>query len=310
MASRSEDERPRALVTGHDGFTGRYVARELEAAGYRVIGLSHVATAADDSIVADLLDRDALRAAIARARPDVVVHLAAIAFVAHGDAEALYRVNVLGTRNLLEALAASAHVPRIVVLASSANIYGNAEVEPITEGTPPTPANDYAVSKLAMEHMARLWMDRLPIVITRPFNYTGVGQAPQFLIPKIVAHFRRREPDIELGNIGVWRDFSDVRDVARAYGGLVAAVPAGEAFNICSGCAHSLEEVLEMMAGIAGYRIAVRVNPEFVRASEVVRLVGSNRKLRDVVGGAPATPLSDTLRWMYGAGDGHAIHHD
>lgn len=310
MASRSEDDRPRALVTGHDGFTGRYVARELEAAGYRVIGLSHVATAAADTIVADLLDREALGAAISRTQPDVVVHLAAIAFVAHGDAEALYRVNVLGTRNLLEALAASGHVPRIVVLASSANIYGNAEVEPITEDTPPAPANDYAVSKLAMEYMSRLWMDRLPIAVTRPFNYTGVGQAPQFLIPKLVAHFRRREPEIELGNIGVWRDFSDVRDVARAYAGLVAAAPAGEVVNICSGRAHSLEEILEMMAGIAGYRIAVRVNPEFVRASEVVRLVGSNRKLQDVVGGAPPTSLPDTLRWMYGAGEGHAVHPD
>ena len=310
MASRSEDDRPRALVTGHDGFTGRYVARELEAAGYRVIGLSHVAAAAADTIVADLLDREALGAAISRTKPDVVVHLAAIAFVAHGDAEALYRVNVLGTRNLLEALAASGHVPRIVVLASSANIYGNAEVEPITEDTPPAPANDYAVSKLAMEYMSRLWMDRLPIVITRPFNYTGVGQAPQFLIPKLVAHFRRREPEIELGNIGVWRDFSDVRDVARAYAGLVAAAPAGEVVNICSGRAHSLEEILEMMAGIAGYRIAVRVNPEFVRASEVVRLVGSNRKLQDVVGGARPTTLPETLRWMYGAGEEHAVHPD
>ena len=299
MASRSEDERPRALITGHDGFTGRYVAGELETAGYRVIGLSHSARQGDDSIIADILDLDTLRTAVAQARPDVVVHLAAISFVAHGDAEALYRVNVVGTRNLLEALVDSGHPPRVVILASSANIYGNATVEPISEDTRPAPANDYAVSKLAMEHMARLWMDRLPIVITRPFNYTGVGQGEQFLIPKIVSHFRRREPEIALGNIHVWRDFSDVRDVARTYSDLVAAAPAGEVFNICSGEAHSLEDVLKMMADIAAYHVKVRIEPAFVRSSEVMRLVGDNRRLLAVSVGR-RTPFRETLNWMYG----------
>jgi nucleoside-diphosphate-sugar epimerase len=289
------------LITGHDGFTGRYVARELEAAGYRVIGLSHSASEDADTITADLLDRDSIKAAVAQARADVVVHLAAISFVAHGNVEALYNVNLVGTRNLLDALTCAGHPPRVVILASSANVYGNAAIEPITEDTPPEPANDYAVSKLAMEYMARLWMDRLPIVITRPFNYTGVGQAPQFLIPKIVGHFRRREPEIVLGNIRVWRDFSDVRDIARAYAALVANAPRAGVYNLCSGVSHSLEEVLEMMEGIAGYRIAIRINPDFVRSGEVVRLVGSRQRLTDVIGTGAPIPLIDTLRWMYSA---------
>src|SRR3546814_4333391 len=104
----SDAGRPRVLVTGCDGFTGGYVAREFEAAGYQVIGLSRSADA-DGMVVANLLDRDGLRKAVDDARADVVIHLAAIAFVAHGDAEAMYRVNVVGTRNLLEALAESAH---------------------------------------------------------------------------------------------------------------------------------------------------------------------------------------------------------
>jgi len=298
MAFPSDQQRPVALVTGIDGFTGRYVAHELEARGYRVEGLT-VGGAGQANV--DLLDREALTQAVDAIRADVVVHLAAISFVAHGDAEAIYRVNVLGTRNLLEALAAASHSPKVVVLASSANIYGNSTADPLTEDTLPQPANDYAVSKLAMEYVARLWMDRLPIVIARPFNYTGIGQGERFLIPKIVSHFRRKETQIELGNLHVWRDFSDVRMVADAYARLVEKAPAGQTFNICSGQVHSLQEILDMMAEIAGYRIAVQVNPQFVRAGEVVRLAGSHRRLQDLVGAPREIPLHDTLQWMYAA---------
>jgi nucleoside-diphosphate-sugar epimerase len=297
VASPSDSVRPRALITGRSGFTGRYVACELESAGYEVFGLTRCVD--DQEVPVDLLDREALREAVAAIAPTVVLHLAAIAFVAHGDVDAMYRVNVVGTRNLLDALASLTRKPDIVVLASSANIYGNAEVEPITEDTPPAPANDYAVSKLAMEYMARLWMDRLPLVITRPFNYTGVGQSSQFLISKIVEHFRRGQRVIELGNIDVVRDFGDVRDVASTYAALIKAAPASEVVNICSGVGHSLEHVIEMMADIAGYRIEVRVNPAFVRANEVHRLVGSNAKLAAAVKVAGPRPLRDTLTWMY-----------
>lgn len=300
MASRSDSQRLRALLTGCSGFTGRYVARELVAAGYEVIGLAHDGDpAAPGTVRANLLDREATRAAVEQARADVVIHLAAIAFVAHGDVDEIYQVNIVGTRNLLAALAHGSHQPRIVILASSANVYGNAQDNPITEDTPPAPTNDYAVSKLAMEYMARTWMDRLPIAITRPFNYTGVGQSEQFLIPKIVAHFRRRETAIELGNTGVWRDFSDVRDVARAYAAIAAAAPAGETLNICSGVAHSLEEVLDIMAEVAAYRIEVRINPAFVRSHEVVRLVGSNARLRELTGVSSSALFRETLEAIY-----------
>jgi GDP-6-deoxy-D-talose 4-dehydrogenase len=293
-------DKQRALLTGCHGFTGRYVARELEASSYDVVGLAHDGDPPADGVLqANLLDRDAVRRVVAEARAQVVVHLAAIAFVAHGNADEIYRTNIVGTRNLLEALADSDASPRSVVLASSANIYGNATVEPIDERTPPAPANDYAVSKLAMEHMARLWMERLPITLVRPFNYTGVGQSEDFLIPKIVSHFRRGAKTIELGNLDVARDFSDVRDVARAYAAIVTKAPAGEAVNVCSGVAHTLDEVLGMMSEIAGYTIEVRVNPAFVRGNEVKRLVGSNARLRALVGCAPAVPLRETLTWMY-----------
>jgi nucleoside-diphosphate-sugar epimerase len=302
LAEPREGEGKRALITGLRGFTGYYMARELSAAGYHVHGtVLPGETTGPDIFAVDLLDRASVAAAIEQVRPDVVVHLAGIAFVAHNDADQMYRVNVVGTRNLLEALAAGSHKPSSVLLASSANIYGNADVAVIDESVPPAPANDYAVSKLAMEYMARLWMDKLPIVIARPFNYTGVGQTENFLLPKIVSHFRKEARRIELGNLAIARDFSDVRMVAKSYRRLLAAAPSGQAFNVCSGQPHSLESLIDMMSEIAGYRIEVHVNPAFVRANEVLTLTGSNARLAGVIGEIEPTPLLETLRWMYAA---------
>lgn len=299
--SRSVPEK-RALITGLNGFTGYYLAQELEAAGYRVFGTAVPGeSAADNVFVVDLCDRERLAEVIAAIEPEVVVHLAAISFVAHADVEAIYRVNIVGTRNLLEALANCRTTPKAVLLASSANIYGNSIGGPIDENVMPAPVNDYAVSKLAMEHMSRLWNDRLPIIIVRPFNYTGHGQPANFLLPKIVSHFRRSANEIELGNLDVARDFSDVRMVAAAYRRLIEIAPAGEIFNVCSGTSYRLAEVLEMMEGIAGQSIEVKINPAFCRPNEIKLLVGNNAKLQRVVGDMMPIPLVETLHWMFRA---------
>ncbi len=294
---------PVALITGLSGFTGKYLAVELRAAGYSVAGLvfGEPGNCSEQTYACDLCDIKALSAVIETVKPDVVVHLAGISFVAHGNVDEIYRTNVVGTRNLLQAIHDVGHLPRIVLLASSANVYGNAAVEVIDELVPPAPANDYAVSKLAMEYMARLWFDRLPITIVRPFNYTGVGQSEAFLLPKIVNHFRRRAHEIELGNLDVFRDFSDVRFVAQCYRALLESEGQGQIFNICSGVGTSLQEVLHMMHDISGYSPEVRVNPAFVRVDDVRRLLGSRFKLEQVIGRVAAIPLEDTLRWMYAA---------
>lgn len=289
----------KALITGLSGFTGHYVAEELRALGYEVFGLATGDSPADHSVAVDLRDAEALNRLVAGIQPDVVVHLAAVAFVAHSDVSDMYGTNVVGTRNLLQALALCDKTPDKVLLASSANIYGNAAVPVIEETCAPQPANDYGVSKYAMEMMARCWQQQLPIVITRPFNYTGVGQPLAFLLPKIVDHFARRQAQIELGNIDVYRDFSDVRVVAKAYGGLLSAGQPGEVYNVCSGVAHSIEDVLGMLASAAGYAIDVQVNPAFVRANEIKRLTGSRRKLEAAIGPLDDIPLADTLQWMY-----------
>ncbi|WP_269933989.1 GDP-mannose 4,6-dehydratase [Serratia liquefaciens] len=288
----------RALITGINGFTGRYVAAELSAAGYRVFGLGSLPSTQEDYLQVNLLNADELTDAIAQVKPDVVVHLAAIAFVGHGDTSAFYSVNVVGTRNLLQALYDCGKSLDAILIASSANVYGNSIEGKLDESTPANPANDYAVSKLAMEYMAKLWMDKLPIFITRPFNYTGVGQAENFLLPKIVKHYKEKATIIELGNIDVWRDFTDVRALSKAYVALLQAKPVGETINVCSGRTYSLREAVALCEKISGHFLEIRVNPAFVRPNEVKSLCGDASKLRATIGEWDTPPLEETLRWM------------
>lgn len=304
--TRSDNHDRRALITGVAGFTGRYMAARLRADGFRIHGtvqgsadLDAASSSADEIHAVDLREPHAVAEAIDKIRPDVVVHLAGIANVAHDDIANIWLVNVVGTRNLLAALTKLDTPPRAVLLASSANVYGNATEGVIDENVPPQPANDYAASKLAMEFAARTFSARLALIYARPFNYTGVGQSTDFLLPKIVDHYARGAKTISLGNTDVSRDFSDVRFVVDAYARLLDAVPNGETFNVCSGVGHTLGDVLDTLARIAGYAIDVKVDPRFVRANEVRTLTGSNAKLRGAIGDLDPIPLEDTLRWMY-----------
>jgi nucleoside-diphosphate-sugar epimerase len=294
----------KTLVTGAAGFTGRYLASALARRGHEVHGVVHhdpdepVMDAASVH-VADLADRAAIARVVEEVRPDKIVHLAAIAFVGHDDIDEMYRANIVGTRQLLDVLADQDTVPQSVILASSANVYGNARAGVLDETMTPAPANDYGVSKVAAEHVGRLYAGRLPIITARPFNYTGRGQASNFLIPKIVDHARRRAPVIELGNVDVARDFSDVRTVVDAYARLLDAPDAiGGTFNICSGSAVTLRDILDLVGTLSGHRLEVRVNPALVRADEVKTLSGSAARLEAVIGKLDGTALVDTLRWM------------
>lgn len=299
---RSDMSKPTVLLTGAGGFTGAYVSAALHRAGYRVHNWGHIGgggsadTDTQESI--DLTDRHAVIDAVSRLDLDAVIHLAAISFVAHGDAAAIYGVNVLGTRNLLEALGRAQKPPRHILLASSANVYGE-KSGAIDEMAPYAPQNDYAVSKMAMEQMARLWSRSLPITFVRPFNYTGLGQDERFLLPKIVAHFRRKAELIELGNIDVWRDFSDVRRVAEAYVRLLTRPANGDVFNICSGRELSIREAVAHLEHISGHRMRIETNPAFMRANEITHLHGDPTKIEEAIGPLPEYDIADTLRWMY-----------
>lgn len=295
----------RILITGASGFTGQHLLPVLASQGHELHGIVQRGHDAESQGLyachhTDLRDFSGLQEVIEAVRPERVIHLAAIAFVAHGDAGELYSTNIFGTRNLFHALAAASRPPEVVLMASSANVYGNRREGVLDETMVPEPANDYGVTKLSCEMLARLYTDRLPIITVRPFNYTGRGQSENFIIPKIVAHAKARKPVIELGNIEVERDFSDVRAVVDAYARLIETPAAvGGVFNVCSGRARSLTDVIEMVEQISGHHMTVAVNPAFVRADEVKTLSGSRARLEEVIGPLAMPSFNETLAWMY-----------
>jgi len=299
VASGSE----RVLVTGARGFTGRYLVDRLRADGYGVVGMTEALPAGASEVHANLLDPGATARAVELVRPDRVVHLAALSFVAHDDVEATYRVNLLGSLALLQALEAVSAPIRSVILASSAAVYGNVNADAIEETAAPAPVSHYGASKLAMELMAAMFRGRLPIVVVRPFNYTGPGQAEHFAVPKVVSHFRRRAETIDLGNIDVVREFLDVRNVVEIYRRLLACPAAiGETVNVCNGRGVSLREVIAALEVETRHHPRIRVDPALVRANDVPRVVGSPRKLEALIGTLPEIPLAATLRDMLASG--------
>jgi len=292
----------KALVTGIGGFTGSYLAEALVKRGIAVAGVSQAPESVEnvDRIhVADIADVAALRDVVLEEKPDFVVHLAAISLVVHEDVNEIYRTNLLGTRNLMEALTSLGSPPRSVLIASSSNVYGNRNEGIMRESMAPDPVNDYSVSKVAAEMVAGLYRARLPICIVRPFNYTGVGQSSSFLIPKIVDHARAGASKIRLGNLDVARDYSDVRFIAEAYCRLLQSPDSlNQTVNVSSGRAYRLDEILGMVAEISGRMMDVEVDPALVRQNEVRKLWGDSSFLDRLVGPITRIPLDETLSWM------------
>ncbi len=292
----------RVLVTGAEGFTGQYLVSALREQGYDVYCLGIVNDLQTPQYFqVDICNRSDLSEIITTIKPHYVIHLAAVAYVASNDIKEMYLTNIVGAHTLLSCLAECNWEISGIVLASSANTYGNSyDGIAIKEDFPPSPINDYAISKLAMELVARQWFKKLPIVIARPFNYTGVGQSELFLIPKIVKHYRQKSSTIELGNLDVSRDYSDVRFVAEAYTKLMVQGPRGEAVNICSGVTYSLFQILEQCTNITDHKIEVIQRKDLMRNNEIKTLLGDATKLQALAipKPLPTIPFSSTLRWM------------
>ncbi len=245
-----------------------HFAKLAEAAGHRITALQ-----------SNITDAAALEAEVLTTDPDWVIHFAGISFVASKDDEAFYRVHALGSSNLLASLSKLRKKPVKVLLASSATVYGNSNVAHASEDQQLNPIDHYAMSKVAMEEMAKTFMDRLPIIIARPFNYTGPGQKGNFLIPKLIAHFTQKNASIELGNLNVEREFNDINMICEAYLNLLQYGTPAETYNVGSGNARSLKQVIDTLIQMTGHAIEVKVNPDFVRANEVRRMCADPAKL-------------------------------
>jgi GDP-6-deoxy-D-talose 4-dehydrogenase len=289
----------KVLITGSEGFTGKYMQAEMEASGY-VVYRSGTSSSiqASNYFVLDLLNEDSIRNCLESIQPDIIIHLAAIAYVGHNNIQQFYDINTVGTRNLLAVTAQLNIRPRSILIASSANVYGNNTKSILSEEDKVYPANDYAVSKLAMEYVAKLWMNQLPIIITRPFNYTGIGQQDRFLIPKIVRHFKQSEGVIELGNINVYREFNDVRFIVSVYRKLIESEKTGFLCNVCTGEMYSPKDIINICEKITGYDLKIKTNLDYIRQNEITKLCGNNTFLQTIIGPSIKFSIIETLQWM------------
>lgn len=291
------------LITGGSGFAGGYLRAHLEKLGEPVWsgGLSSVSAAARDRRVKlDVRDGAAVRKVFNELRPREVYHLAGITRPAQGRLADFYEVNVRGTLNVLEA---AAEVGAAVLVVSSAYVYG-AQTGLLDEAAPLQPVNHYGASKVAAEFSAFPYtLAEGRVVRVRPFNHVGPGQSPDFLLPTLVEQLARIEagllgPTLKLGNLSSVRDFTDVRDVVRAYPELLRNGESGEVYNLASGRGVSVQELVTEVLSRARREVRLEVEPARVRRTDILELVGDAGKARATIGWTPDIPLDKTLYEM------------
>jgi len=283
------------LITGLSGFVGSHCAQQLPA-----VDLS------DQGGWVDLRDPERVKRAVHSAAPQAVLHLAAQSSVPASleDPRRTYEINFLGTLNLLQALR-DARFQGTMLYVGSADVYGavpQAQL-PITEECLARPLNPYAVSKVAAEALCYQWSRAadFKIVVARPFNHIGPRQSTQFAVSdfarQIVACRKGRAPPLlRVGDIDITRDFTDVRDIVRAYAALLRSGRNGEAYNVCSGLERSLRQIIQALCVVCGIEVEIEVVASRLRPAEQRHMRGSFEKLRTDTGWAPAIPFERTLQ--------------
>jgi GDP-4-dehydro-6-deoxy-D-mannose reductase len=302
----------RVLVTGSGGFVGTHLVTALRARGHDVVQTDHAAHG-EDVLAVDVTDPLAVRGAVELARPDAIAHLAAQAFVptSLADPDRTFAINATGTLHLLDAVRALADdgggEPRVLVV-SSADVYGAqpGHAYPLSETAPPLPRNPYAASKASAEAMALAYARSfgVDVVVTRAFNHIGPGQDDRFAVAAFAAQLARiaagGDPLVQVGNLEASRDFLDVRDVCDAYVAVLEGGGApGEIYNVCSGTATTMKEILRQLVLIARVPVEVREDPARMRPADVPVSVGDASKFRSATGWAPRIPLPAALRAVY-----------
>lgn len=290
-----------AFITGLEGFTGKYLEAELTHQGYTVMGICRPDTDPKKEHIfpCDINDRDNLISLLKQLRPNFIINLAGISFVKHAEESEMQIVNYQGACTLLDAVYQSRIPVQKILLISSGHVYGNQQIAVISEDDNLEPVSQYGMSKLKMEEVAKTWFSKLPIIIARSFNYTGIGQSEQFLPAKIVGHYVRKEPSIELGNTQVARDWCDVRDVVTVYRLLLESIVDSSFINVCSGISYRLAYILDLLSEVSCHKLNVKTLTSLIRPNEIIELKGNNRKLLSIIGDIKFRPLKETLTWMY-----------
>jgi GDP-4-dehydro-6-deoxy-D-mannose reductase len=303
------------LITGIAGFVGGHLVELLRAEHpeERIAGIVRPGKPAPEHLregvrllEADLEDAAAVEAAVAAVRPESIVHLAGQSSVheSWSNPAATLRTNVIGQLNVFEAVRRRRLEPRVLVV-GSAEEYGavDPDAPPLTEEAPLRPLSPYAVSKVAQGYLALQYaLSRdLPVIRTRTFPHTGPGRGEAFAESSFARQIAeveagRRRPLLAVGNLDAVRDFTDVRDVVRAYKALLDRGTSGEVYNVCSGRGRSIGDILRSLLEIAGAQVELQVDRERLRPSDLPSLVGDPRKVREATGWEPRIALETTLR--------------
>ena len=288
------------LVIGAGGFVGGYLVRELEAAGHKV-------TAVDIPEV-NLLDRNGIDALLQRTKPGYVVNLAAISSVGASwkDPVSTIQVNVVGTINLLDAIVKHAPQAKTLLIGSAEEYAQTAEMNvTLSESSEREASSPYGISKIAQENFAELYRKKhgIKVVCTRSFNHTGVGQKTTFALPSFVKQVadieKSRQPGtIKVGNLSAWRDFSDVRDVVHVYRMLLENETAYDVYNVGSGIAHKVGDLLDTIIGFASVKIETIQDSEKMRPVDIPYQCCDNSRIVQL-GYWNGTKIEDTLKWMF-----------
>lgn len=296
------------LVTGAAGFVGGHLLDRLLGQGARVVAWYRPDTEPSihhpgvQWIPVEMLDHASVARALEAVPPSAVYHLAGAAHVAQSWQFTVetYQVNVLATHHLLTALAQT-HPDVRVLVTCSATIYRPQE-HPLTEDAALAPASPYATSKLAQEMLsARVWREQhLPVVIARSFNHTGPGQDPSYVASGLARQIARieaglQEPVLRMGNLDPKRDLTDVRDVVRAYEAMLARASPGHPYNVCSGRALAIRELVQTFVDRARVSVDIVQDPALLRPNDTPILVGDHARLTADVGWTPEIPLQKTV---------------
>jgi GDP-4-dehydro-6-deoxy-D-mannose reductase len=306
MNKNNNHEGERVLVTGGTGFVGPYLVRYLKASASSIAVLGSGSHSDTDPTVeyysVDIRDRDLVRSLVHRLCPASIYHLAGISSV--GDSWAnprlAYEVNVLGTYNVFEAAMSLSSPPKILNISTS-QVYAPSR-ERLTESSLVGPDNPYAATKAMAELLAVQYrhLDNGGIVTARSFNHGGPGQTASFFLSSIAKQFVEMEsnsgpPTVAVGNLGVRRDFTDVRDVVHAYGLLLENGELGEIYNVCSGVSVCLTDIIEMFQAQTGIKAIIERDAKRDRSNDVAEICGDPGKLRGRTGWYPAIPLKQTV---------------